>query len=56
MALTDEEIQHFKNDTETHGVVEDTERIHIHVMTFREAMNVMDWTNVGLVYAALSEE
>ena len=54
--LTDEEIQHFKNDTETHGVVEDTECIHIHVMTFREAMNVMDWTNVGMVYAALSEE
>nr|DAE79802.1 MAG TPA: Nucleoside 2-deoxyribosyltransferase like protein [Caudoviricetes sp.] len=53
--LTEDELYHFKNDTETHGVVEDTERIHIHVMTFREAMSLLDWTNVGMIYAALSE-
>ena len=52
--LTDEEIEHFQNDAEVHGVEEDTERIHIHVMTFREAIKFLDWTNVGMVYAALS--
>ena len=51
--LTEEEINHFKNDTEVHGVVEDTERIHLHVMELSEAVKKVDWTNVGMIMSVV---
>ena len=51
--LTQEEIDSVKKDNEVHGVVEDTERIHLHVMTVEEAIKFMDWTNIGMIMSVL---
>lgn len=53
VALTEEEIESVENDNQVHGVVEDTERIHLHVMTVEEAMKFMDWTNIGMIMSVL---
>ena len=53
--LTDEELNQIKNDKTSHGVTEDTELIHLHVMTIREAMNKIDWTNIGMIMSVLNK-
>ena len=54
--LTAEEIESVEKDNEVHGVEEDTERIHLHVMTIKEAMKNMDWTNIGMIMQALERK
>jgi len=51
--LTEDEMQHFIADKQVHGVEEDTERIHVHVMTVQEALQYVDWTNAGMILSAL---
>lgn len=53
--LTDEEIEKAVNDNTVHGVVEDTERTYVHVMTVREAMKYVDWTNIGMIMNVLEQ-
>ena len=53
--LTDEEIEKAVNDNTVHGVVEDTERTYVHVMTVREAMKYVDWTNIGMIMSVLEQ-
>lgn len=51
--LTDEEIDHFRNDHNVHGVEEDTERVHLHVMSLNNALKKVDWTNSGMILSAI---
>jgi 8-oxo-dGTP pyrophosphatase MutT (NUDIX family) len=51
--LTDEEMKHFKNDNDIHGVVEETEQIHLHMMDLNKALKMVDWTNAGMIMAAV---
>jgi len=51
--LTDEEIKHFEEDKDIHGVTEATEQIHLHVMTLEDALKKVDWTNAGMIFAAM---
>ena len=52
--LTEDEISSLEQDDSVHGNVEDTERTYVHVVSVREALSVMDWTNSGMVLQGLS--
>lgn len=53
--LTEEEINSLKKDNSIHGVLEDTEQIHLHVMKVSEALNMVDWTNTGMILNGIKE-
>ena len=53
--LTEEEINSLKKDNGIHGVIEDTEQIHLHVMKVSEALNMVDWTNTGMILNGIKE-
>jgi 8-oxo-dGTP pyrophosphatase MutT (NUDIX family) len=53
--LTEEEINSLKKDNSIHGVIEDTERIHLHVMKVSEALDMVDWTNTGMILNGIKE-
>lgn len=53
--LSEEEINKVKNDNQVHGVIEDTERIHLHVMTVKEAIDKVDWTNTGMILQGIKD-
>ena len=53
--LTEEEINSLKKDNSIHGVIEDTERIHLHVMTVKEAIDKVDWTNTGMILQGIRD-
>ena len=52
---TEEEINLLKKDNSIHGVIEDTEQIHLHVMKVSEALNMVDWTNTGMILNGIKE-
>lgn len=54
--LTNEEINLVRSDTNVHGVAEDTERIHLHVMNLLDAIKKVDWTNAGMILYGLINE
>lgn len=51
--LTKEEIEKFEKDNSAHGVIEDTEVIHLHVLPLEEALKKVDWTNAGMIMTAI---
>ena len=53
--LTEEEINSLKKDNSIHGVLEDTEQIHLHVMKVSEALDMVDWTNTGMILNGIKE-
>ena len=53
--LTEEEINSLKKDNSIHGVIEDTEQIHLHVMKVSGALNMVDWTNTGMILNGIKE-
>ena len=53
--LSHDEINRIRYDKQVHGVIEDTECIHLHVMKAKDAFQHMDWTNIGLVNYALQQ-
>lgn len=54
--LTEDEIAKAKADKEIHGNVQDTERTYVHVMTVKDALKKVDWTNAGMILDALSKK
>ena len=56
--LSSEEISYIKNDKSMHGVIEDTEQIHLEVKTFTEILNddLCDWTNIGMIIQCIKGE
>lgn len=53
--LSKVEFETIKNDKSEHGISEDSELIHLHVMKLSDACEYMDWTNIGMVEYCMRE-
>lgn len=54
--LNEKEFNDIKNNLDkTHGVAEDTELIHLEIMTLNDILEneLLDWTNVGMIFDAI---
>ena len=51
--LSKEEAKHFEADNDIHGMVEETEQIHLHMVDLDEALKKVDWTNAGMIMTAV---